>query len=63
MKTAEDRLTLATEWLDALKNPAKTLTAWETNFVESVSEQIEIKVFVTEKQLNIIERIYTERTK
>lgn len=62
MKTAEDRLTLAKEWLEALQSPKNELTIWEVKFTQSVAEQIEIKEFVTEKQLNIIERIYTDRT-
>lgn len=37
------------------------LTDWETRFIESVSDQFERMASLSEKQLTILERVYTER--
>jgi hypothetical protein len=49
------------EWLGALELPAKRLTAWEVSFVESVTDQFDRGVPLSERQLEILQRIYTEK--
>ncbi len=53
---------LVQHFLDALENPAKRLTAWEQNFVESVSNQFDIRGSLSDRQFEILERIYAEKT-
>jgi hypothetical protein len=39
------------------------LSQWETNFCESVSDQLVNKGQLSQKQCEILERIYAEKTK
>lgn len=48
--------------LQALQTPSKTLTKWEESFVESLQEQFDAKGSLSDRQLEILDRIYTERT-
>lgn len=50
------------EWLDALETPSKPLTDWETQFIESVSDQLTNRGMLSGKQVEILERIYAEKT-
>lgn len=46
----------------ALDTPSKDLTKWEENFLESISEQFEQSKSLSERQLEILQRIYDEKT-
>lgn len=48
--------------LDELQTPAKTLTAWELNFLESISDQFEERSTLSDSQFEVLERIYAEKT-
>lgn len=48
--------------LRELEMPAKTLTKWELGFLESISEQFEARRSLSDKQFEILERIYAEKT-
>ena len=48
--------------LSALEAPVRDLSAWEENFVESVTEQWKEKHWLSERQQEILERIYSEKT-
>jgi hypothetical protein len=48
--------------LRELESPAKPLSKWELSFVESISEQFETRRTLSDKQFEILERIYAERT-
>ena len=50
------------DWIEALEHPRRALTTWETDFVESVSEQFESRGSISDKQEEILERIYAEKT-
>ena len=50
------------DWIEALERPRRPLTTWETDFVESVSEQFEARGDISDKQEIILERIYSEKT-
>jgi len=39
------------------------LSEWEDKFIESIRDQYEKKGFLSVKQRDILERIYTEKTK
>ena len=53
---------LVAHMLDALETPSKELTKWESDFVESVSGQFERCGSLSERQAEILERIYAEKT-
>jgi hypothetical protein len=48
--------------LRELESPSKELTRWEENFLESVGETFERTASLTDRQVEILERIYTEKT-
>lgn len=45
-----------------LQTPAKTLTKWEENFVSSISDQFDRRGSLSDKQFEILESIYAEKT-
>lgn len=49
-------------WLDALENPRRELTAWEDDFVVSVEEQFNARGVISDRQEEILEKIYAEKT-
>ena len=51
-------------WIDTIFDESSdSLTDWETNFVESINNQLDNNKQLTERQAEILERIYTEKTK
>jgi hypothetical protein len=48
--------------LDALQTPHKELTKWEENFLESIGDQFEKRGSLSDRQTEILERIYAEKT-
>ena len=49
-------------WIDTILSEGKGLTKWEFDFVESISDQFEAKYWISDKQEEILERIYAEKT-
>lgn len=50
-------------WIDAIINEAKKpLNQYEQDFVTSVSDQLTMKGTLSEKQVKLLERIYTEKS-
>lgn len=49
-------------FLDELQRPARELTEWEENFIESITDQFNRKRDLSDKQFKILERIYAEKT-
>lgn len=50
-------------WISTLNESEDELTKWEEDFCDSLTERLERKVNLTERQAEILERIYTEKTK
>lgn len=49
-------------WVDALKNEASDeLTNWEIDFIDSIENQLTFRN-LSEKQAEILERIYANKT-
>jgi hypothetical protein len=48
--------------LEALKTPVKELSKWEENFLESVAEQFETRHSLSERQYEILDNLYSEKT-
>lgn len=49
-------------FLKELEHPAKTLTAWELSFLESIKDQFDRSGHLSVKQFEVLERIYAEKT-
>jgi len=50
-------------WIDAIKDEASdSLTDWETDFIESIENQLDARGQLSEKQEEILERIYAQKT-
>jgi len=53
---------LAGHMLRELESPSKELTAWELGFLESLGDQLETRGSLTDKQMEVLKRIYEEKT-
>lgn len=49
------------DWLDQCSQ-SRRLTKWEQDFIESISEQFDERGSISDRQEEILERIYAERT-
>lgn len=60
---SDDKSKHYAEWIDACLNESKKrLTKWEEDFLESVSDQLDRTGSLSERQAEILERIYAEKT-
>lgn len=48
-------------WIDTVNKEGRNLTKWEVDFMESITEQFELRESISTKQEEILERIYTDR--
>jgi hypothetical protein len=63
--TSEDPSDLAKvtrHQIEAVNAVGRGLTFWEEDFMESVTEQFEERAWLTDRQREILERIYDQRT-
>jgi hypothetical protein len=61
---SEDKITLYKYWLGTIMLEAsEKLNSWEYNFIGSLTEQLDNKFWISEKQAEILERIYASYTK
>lgn len=49
-------------WIDTISTEGRGLSKWEGDFVESVAEQFEERGSISDRQEEILERIYAEKT-
>lgn len=49
-------------FFESLRNPRRTLTEWEENFLSSIEYQYNQRGSLSDKQFEILERIYSEKT-
>jgi len=61
VKTPKTTDTIA-HFLHELETPAKELTVWEVDFVASVADQFERRGTLSDKQFEILEKLYSEKT-
>jgi hypothetical protein len=50
------------EWLDAVESDGVNLSTWEIDFVQSLRRQMDAGRRLSEKQAEILERIFAEKT-
>jgi CO dehydrogenase/acetyl-CoA synthase beta subunit len=53
---------LVEHMFESLERPTKDLTKWELGFIESITEQWTTKEWISDRQLEILEKIYADRT-
>lgn len=61
MKTPKTR-EMIEHMLKELERPVKDTTPWEMNFLISIQDQFNRKGTLSDKQFEILERIYAEKT-
>ncbi len=49
-------------WIELINEEGKGLSKWELDFMESITDQFERKQWISDKQEEILERIYAEKT-
>lgn len=49
-------------WINLVQEEGRDLSKWEQDFMESIQERFERTKFITDKQEEILERIYSEKT-
>ena len=58
----QDEQTIWRSWIDAcLTEASKPLSKWEQDFIQSISDDLTFKGTLSEKQVEVLERIYTEK--
>jgi hypothetical protein len=51
-------------WVNALRDESsERLTSWESDFLDSIEGRLAFHKDLTQRQAEILERIYTEKTK
>jgi len=45
-----------------LENPKKELTSWEEGFISSIRDQFDRRGTLSERQAEILEKIYADKT-
>lgn len=49
-------------WIETVNTEARNLSKWEQDFMDSITEQFSRKGFISDRQEEILERIYAEKT-
>jgi len=49
-------------WIDYINEHGINLTKWEEDFMESITDQFAVRNSLSDKQEEILERIYTDKT-
>ena len=50
-------------WLLAIEESGRDLTKWEGSFIESIADQFASTKSISDRQEEILERIYAEKTR
>ena len=50
------------DWITAINDYGRNLTKWEEDFMESITEQFKTRNWISDKQEEILERIYADKT-
>lgn len=50
------------EWIELVNTEGRGLTKWEQDFMESITQQFYETASLSDRQEEILERIYSERT-
>lgn len=58
----KDEKHLTEHMLECLETPNKELTKWEEGFIDSIREQFAERGDLSDRQFEILDRIYSEKT-
>jgi hypothetical protein len=58
----QDKAAIISHWIAVINEEGRGLTKWETDFMYSITEQWEEKGWMSNRQVEILERIYGNRT-
>lgn len=61
-KDNPEKAKLIDHMYELLENPDKELTEWEQGFIDSTKEQWSNRWWLSERQFEILDRIYAEKT-
>lgn len=50
------------EWIELVNTEGRNLSKWEQDFMDSIIEQSEERGSISDRQEEILERIYSEKT-
>lgn len=50
------------QWINTINEEGRNLSKWELDFMESITDQFESKNWISDKQEEIVERIYADKT-
>lgn len=50
------------EWIKLVNDEGHDLTKWEEDFMESITEQFDERGSISDREEEILERIYSEKT-
>ncbi len=50
------------DWIDTINIAGRNLSKWEEDFMESITDQFAISGSISDKQEEILERIYVNKT-
>ena len=56
------RMSDIARWIEIVNTEGRNLTSWEQSFMESITDQFERSGSLSERQTEILERIYAEKT-
>lgn len=62
MPPPTDRSQQIERMLNALESPSHSLTKWEEDFLASLSEQFHSRGTLSDRQFEILDNIYAEKT-
>jgi len=58
----QDEIKLVTHMITTVNDEGNNLTEWELGFMESITAQFETKNWISDRQREILERIYAQKT-
>lgn len=51
------------QWVDSVLDQGERMTDWELHFAESIADQLEFGSGVSERQEEILERLYVDKVR
>jgi repressor of nif and glnA expression len=62
LKSMKQKLEVIADWIERINTEGRKLTEWELEFMESIAEQFDRIGSLSDRQEEILERIYAEKT-
>ena len=62
MSRTKEQTEIWQEWIEACQNVRRKLTKWESDFVDDIENQLKESGSLSERQAEILEGIYANKT-